>query len=152
MITTHRWVRVAALENVPLREGRAVSIGGRELAVFNLGDRVRATANRCPHRGGPLCDGIVTGSAVVCPLHAWKVDLDAGAVQRPAAADACVETYPARVEEGIILVRVPVESATDGISNKFVAAEGVSDEDVGAGYLVHDAAPVYRRSHDERRG
>jgi nitrite reductase (NADH) small subunit len=152
MNTSHRWVRVTAVENVPLREGRAVSIGGRELAVFNLGDRVRVTANRCPHRGGPLCDGIVTGAAVVCPLHAWKVDLESGGVQRPATAGACVETYPARVEDGIVLVRLPIEPATSVISDNYVGDEVVSDEDVGAGYLVHDAAPVYGRSHDERQG
>ncbi len=103
-----QWVRVAAAENVPEREGRAVLVGDRELALFNLGDRFLATNNRCPHKGGPLCDGIVTGSSVVCPLHAWKVDLVSGQVERPAAAkDHCVETYPTRLENGIIVVGLP---------------------------------------------
>jgi nitrite reductase (NADH) small subunit len=81
--------------------------GGRELAIFNLGDRFFATDNCCPHKGGPLCDGIVTGSAVVCPLHAWKVNLATGEVERPSAANTCVRTYPARVDDGIIVVRIP---------------------------------------------
>ena len=102
-----RWVRVSGLADVPPREGRAVAIGNRELAVFNLGDRVVVTENRCPHKGGPLCDGIVTGASVVCPLHAWKINLEHGGVDRPADTGACVRTYEARIEDGMILVALP---------------------------------------------
>jgi nitrite reductase (NADH) small subunit len=102
---THHWVRITAVANIPLREGRAVLVGGRELALFNLGDRFLATHNQCPHEGGPLCDGIVTGSSVVCPLHAWKVNLESGCVERPAhAKDHCVTTYDTRVEDGVVLI------------------------------------------------
>ena len=106
-----RWIRVTACENVPPREGRAAIVGDRELAVFNLGDRFLAVDNRCPHRSGPLCDGIVAGSSVVCPLHAWKVDLETGAVERPANASGCVGTYPTRVDDGVVLVELPVSKA-----------------------------------------
>jgi nitrite reductase (NADH) small subunit len=107
-----RWIRVTTIDNLPLREGRAVHLGTREIALFNLGDRVLATDNRCPHQGGPLCDGIVTGDAVVCPLHAWKIALGSGAVQRPSSAqERCVRTYPARVEDGIVLIALPVAAA-----------------------------------------
>jgi nitrite reductase (NADH) small subunit len=118
-MTELRWVRVTAQGNVPPREGRPVLIAGRELALFNLGpsaapgggDRFLATENRCPHQGGPLCDGIVTSSSVVCPLHAWKVNLETGAVERPTAGrDHCVETFPTRVEDGIILIGLPAAS------------------------------------------
>lgn len=105
---TTRWVRVTRCENIPLREGRAVILGDREIALFNLGDRFLATENRCPHRGGPLCDGIVTAAAVVCPLHGWKVNLADGRVERPAgAADRCVRTFATRVEDGVVLIAVP---------------------------------------------
>jgi phenylpropionate dioxygenase-like ring-hydroxylating dioxygenase large terminal subunit len=67
-----RWTRIALSRDIPLREGRAVKVGDREIAIFNLGDRFLAVDNRCPHKGGPLADGIVSGAAVVCPLHAWK--------------------------------------------------------------------------------
>lgn len=87
-----------------------MAVGDREIAVFNVGGRILASENRCPHRGGPLCDGIVTGASVVCPLHAWKVNLETGAVDRP-AFEACVRTYPVRVEEGIILVAIPGDHA-----------------------------------------
>jgi nitrite reductase (NADH) small subunit len=111
-MTEYRWVRITTCDNIPAREGRAVIVGGREIAVFNLGDRFLATANECPHKGGPLCDGIVTGTSVVCPLHAWKVDLTTGGVERPAGAkDHCVETYPTRVDDGIVLVALPVKSS-----------------------------------------
>jgi nitrite reductase (NADH) small subunit len=102
-----QWVQVTTCESVPLREGRAVTIGGRQIAIFNLGDRFLATDNQCPHRGGPLCDGIVAGESVVCPLHAWKVRLDTGAVERPAAQDRCVVTYPTRIDNGILMLELP---------------------------------------------
>ena len=147
-MSEHRWIRITAVDNVPLREGRAVSIGTREIAVFNLGDRVLATANRCPHRAGPLSDGIVTGAAVVCPLHAWKIDLESGEVQRPGDSGRCIETYPARVENGIIVVRVPGETSD---AAKYVCHSVDSDRNVVSGYLVADLPDVYRRSDDDQR-
>jgi len=111
-MNTVRWVRVTPTENVPPREGRAVLIGDREIALFNLGDHFLATDNQCPHQGGPLCDGIVTGSSVVCPLHAWKVNLANGEVERPThGKDHCVATYPARVEDGVVLIGLPIADA-----------------------------------------
>lgn len=112
-----RWIRVTTLENIPVREGRAVQIGDREIAIFNLGDRVLATGNRCPHKNGPLCDGIVTGTSIVCPLHTWKVSLVDGAVERPASAkDRCIETYPVRVDEGVVVVAVPCAAVEEQVA------------------------------------
>jgi nitrite reductase (NADH) small subunit len=113
-----RWIRVTALENLPLREGRAVGLGDREIALFNLGDRVLATDNRCPHQGGPLCDGIVTGESVVCPLHAWKVNLASGAVERPThGKEHCVRTYPTRVDDGIVVIGLPAVNEFRGLDS-----------------------------------
>ena len=108
-----RWVRITTTDNIPPREGRAVCLGTREIAIFNLGDRFLATDNRCPHKGGPLCDGIVTGSSVVCPLHTWKISLETGAVERSGAnagAGMAIATYPVRVEDGVIALELPVEA------------------------------------------
>lgn len=105
-----RWVRVTTRDRVPPREGRTVMLGDREIALFNLGERFFATDNRCPHRGGPLCDGIVSGTSVVCPLHAWKVNLETGCVERPAAASECVRAYPTRLEGDVVLIAVPLEN------------------------------------------
>ena len=115
-----RWIRVTTIDTIPRREGRAVVLGGRELAIFNLGpstqlgagDRFLAVENRCPHQGGPLADGIVSGCAVVCPLHAWKVRLDTGGVDRPSGTDACVRTFPTRVEGDTVLVQLPAVAQT----------------------------------------
>ena len=108
-----RWIRITTVDQIPPREGRAVCLGTREIAIFNLGDRFLATDNRCPHKGGPLCDGIVTGASVVCPLHAWKISLETGAVERSGAgagAGLSVATYPVRVDGAVIALEVPVEA------------------------------------------
>ena len=109
-----RWVRITDCGNIPPKEGRSAKIGDRELAIFNLGDRFLALDNACPHQGGPLCDGIMAGDTVVCPLHAWKVSLDTGVVQRPTNVTTCVRTYAARVEAGVVLVELPVAATSEG--------------------------------------
>ncbi len=101
-----RWTRIALCNDIPAREGRAVKVGNREIAIFNLGDRFLAVNNRCPHKGGPLADGIVSGAAVVCPLHAWKMSLETGEGVNSASASSCVETFRTRVERGVILLEL----------------------------------------------
>jgi nitrite reductase (NADH) small subunit len=100
------WVRIAYCRDIPVREGRAVKVGSREIAIFNLGDRFLAVENRCPHKGGPLSDGIVSGAAVVCPLHAWKISLETGKGVNGPSALSCVETFRTRVEGGIVLLEL----------------------------------------------
>lgn len=107
MTNTQRWIRLTNAGNIPLREGRAVEMAGHEIAVFNLGDRFLAVENRCPHRGGPLSEGIVSGGAVVCPLHAWKVCLEDGSIAKPASERACVASYPTCVKDGVVWVGYP---------------------------------------------
>jgi len=103
-----KWFCVTACENIPLREGRLAVLGGRQIAIFNLGDRFLAIENRCPHRGGPLVEGIVSGTTVVCPLHAWKIGLETGSVANPESPVACVITYPARVMDGVVQLQLPL--------------------------------------------
>ena len=111
MTAVGAWVQITPAENIPLREGRRVTVNGLEIAIFNLGGRFVAMENRCPHRGGPLADGIVsaTGDAVTvtCPLHNWRVAVDCGQVVKPAGQEGpCVRTFPARVEEGFVAIRL----------------------------------------------
>jgi nitrite reductase (NADH) small subunit len=124
---TQKWIRITSCNNIPLREGRAVNVGGLDIAVFNLGDRFLAVDNRCPHNGGPLADGIVSGTSVVCPLHAWRVDLECGAVTKPADTAACQRTYRTRVEEGVVLLEVPVlqPSAKDAGTEEEIACRPI---------------------------
>jgi len=108
-----KWIRVTHCHNIPLREGRAVKAGNHEVAIFNLGDRFLAIDNRCPHGGGPLSEGIVSGPTVVCPLHAWKVNLETGSVTSPGNTRPCLATFSTRVENGVVSIEVPIESATN---------------------------------------
>jgi nitrite reductase (NADH) small subunit len=112
MSGTRQWVRITEIENIPLREGRSVHVAGREIAIFNLGDRFLAVDNHCPHKGGPLAEGIVSGTTVVCPLHAWKVDLETGAIKNPARPGTCIESFRTQVEAGVVLIELPFEPAT----------------------------------------
>jgi len=105
-----RWTRIAYCNAIPLREGRAVKVGHREIAIFNLGDRFLAVDNRCPHKGGPLADGIVSGASVVCPLHAWKISLETGEGANSASASSFVATIRTRVEHGFIFLELSDDS------------------------------------------
>ena len=100
------WIRIARCHDIPLREGRAVKVGNREVAIFNCGDRFLAVENRCPHRAGPLADGIVSGTVVVCPLHAWKFSLETGEGVNAVSASSCVQTFRTRVEHGVVFLEV----------------------------------------------
>ena len=105
MNTVSGWTPITKIENVPLREGRAVTVGDSEIAIFHLEGRYLTIDNRCPHKGGPLCDGIVSGTTVVCPLHGQRFDLETG-MPVLASQPGCVATFPTRVENGVIFVNL----------------------------------------------
>ena len=77
-MSTINWVWVAEEGSIPKNEGRRVFCANREIALFNLGQEYLAIDNRCPHKQGPLADGIVAGRAVFCPLHNLKINLADG--------------------------------------------------------------------------
>lgn len=108
-----RWLRITYAHNIPLREGRAVRIGEREIAIFNLGDRFLAVENRCPHREGPLAEGIVSGTTIVCPLHAWKFSLETGRGVSPASSEHCVKSFRTRVDDNVVLLEIPAGFFTE---------------------------------------
>jgi nitrite reductase (NADH) small subunit len=77
--------------------------GGEEIAVFRtVDDRIYALVNRCPHKGGPLSQGIVHGDRVACPLHDWKISLATG--EALGSDKGCVPTIPVRVIAGRIMI------------------------------------------------
>lgn len=99
---TH-WIDIAALDAVPQRGARVVKTAQGCVAVFRTAtDDVYALDNACPHKAGPLAEGIVHGTSVTCPLHNWVISLETGAAQ--GADNGQVATYPARVEGGRILL------------------------------------------------
>ena len=97
------WIDIAALSDIPVRGARVVKTRDGCVAVFRTGaDEVFALDNACPHRAGPLAEGIVHGNAVTCPLHNWVISLETGQAQ--GADEGQVATYPARVQDGRILL------------------------------------------------
>lgn len=111
-----RWHPVAALNEIPLHEGRKVQWNGLEVALFNLGDEYLAVDNQCPHRQGPLADGLVAGKAVFCPLHNWKIDLKKGCVLSGPLEQAAagIKTYPVKVIHGHVYIAFEEGSLQEG--------------------------------------
>jgi nitrite reductase (NADH) small subunit len=91
--------RLAAVGDLPLREGRAVTVNGERIAVFRCDGGVRAVSNACPHAGGPLADGVVAGDTVTCPLHQRVVDLRTGVVSD---CEGRVRVHRVVVEDGVV--------------------------------------------------
>lgn len=102
--TAWQTVDLGSVDFLPIGEGRAYVVHGLTIAVFRQRDgRLFATENSCPHRGGPLADGIVGAGKVICPLHAWKFDLETGRCQ---GEGVTIRTYPAQVVNGRIIVEI----------------------------------------------
>ena len=101
---------LGALSEIPVGEGRAYAVAGRQVAVFRLRDgSVRALDAVCPHRGGPLADGQTDADVVVCPLHAHVIDLSTGACR---SGQSDVASYAVSVEDGQVVVVLPGTSGS----------------------------------------
>ncbi|MES2435961.1 MAG: nitrite reductase small subunit NirD [Pseudomonadota bacterium] len=97
------WIDIGALADIPPQGARVVKTASGCVAVFRTAeDQVFAIDDACPHKGGPLSEGIVHGNAVTCPLHAWVFSLETGMAQ--GVDEGSVNSYPARVEAGRILL------------------------------------------------
>jgi nitrite reductase (NADH) small subunit len=97
------WIDIGALDDIAPRGARVVKTPHGCVAVFRTGtDEVFALDNACPHKQGPLAEGIVHGKTVTCPLHNWVFSLETGEAQ--GADQGRVATYPARIEAGRILL------------------------------------------------
>lgn len=103
------WIGICDLKDIPRQGARVVATPAHgNVAVFRtLDDAVFALEDRCPHKGGPLSQGIVHGHAVTCPLHNWVIDLASGEAQEPDRG--CVRRIPAKVEDGRVLLGFAAE-------------------------------------------
>jgi nitrite reductase (NADH) small subunit len=91
------WIEIGVLEDIPRLGARVVITPDGDIAVFRTkDDRIFALRDKCPHKGGPLSQGIVHGNRVSCPLHDWKIKLDTGDAVAPDVG--CAATYPTRLE------------------------------------------------------
>jgi len=109
-LTGHTEYCLGPLSQIPLGEGRTFQISDQRVAVFRArSGGVYATQAFCPHRGGPLADGLLGGTTVVCPLHAWQFDLITGV---PVVGTCGVATYTTRLTEtGEIMLTVSARQA-----------------------------------------
>ena len=108
------WKVICRVEDIPVLGSRRVARErGIDVAVFrNDQDQVFALLDRCPHKGGPLSQGIVFGTSVACPLHNWTIGLDDGCAKGP--DEGCTQRFSCRVDGGEVLLD-PVELATVGL-------------------------------------
>jgi len=97
-----QWKPICKVEDVPPLGARRVQRAkGCEVAVFRAADdHVFALLDRCPHKGGPLSQGIVFGHSVACPLHNWTIGLDSGCAQAP--DQGCTQKFSVKIDNGIV--------------------------------------------------
>jgi nitrite reductase (NADH) small subunit len=97
------WVEVGRIEDIPPLGARIVKSAKGDIAVFRTqGDEIFALRDKCPHKGGPLSQGIVHGKKVACPLHDWKIHLDTGLAVAP--DEGCAARFPVEVRDGVIFL------------------------------------------------
>jgi len=95
------WIEIGAVEDIPQLGSRVVETVKGDIAVFRAADdHVFALRDKCPHKAGPLSQGIVHGHTVTCPLHNWKINLASGEAQSP--DEGCTSKYEAKVEAGVV--------------------------------------------------
>ena len=95
-------VKLGVAQQIPVGQGRCFIVDGREIAVFrSRAGRVFAVSHRCPHRQGPLAEGVIGGNQVICPLHGHKFDLTTG---KGSEMGECVKTYQVWEESGQIIL------------------------------------------------
>ncbi len=102
-VTTHNdWKRICFVTDIPVLGSRRVSRAtGMDIAVFrNSEDKVFALLDRCPHKGGPLSQGIVHGTSVACPLHNWNIELEGGCAKAPDVG--CTPKFAVQVKDGVV--------------------------------------------------
>ena len=97
-----QWTPICQVEDIPVLGSRRVAREkGAAVALFRTGsDKVFALLDRCPHKGGPLSQGIVFGESVACPLHNWTIGLSDGCAKAP--DDGCTTKFSVKVENGLV--------------------------------------------------
>lgn len=103
------WIEIGSIEDIPRLGARTVESPLGDVAVFRTGDdQVFALINKCPHRGGPLSEGIVSGRKVACPLHNWVIDLASGEAVAP--DEGCTSPIPVRRDGDHLFLAVSAAS------------------------------------------
>lgn len=104
------WIEVGKVEEIPQLGARVVRTPDGDIAVFRTAeDAIFALRDKCPHKGGPLSQGIVHGSSVTCPLHNWKIDLASGEALGP--DEGCTNTFATKVQNGVVYLALNASEA-----------------------------------------
>jgi nitrite reductase (NADH) small subunit len=99
------WIEVVEMNQIPVLGSRVIRTDEMDIALFRgSDDRVYAVRDACPHKNGPLSQGIMHGHSVTCPLHNWKIDLTNGEALGP--DEGCTNVFPVKVEEGMVLLQL----------------------------------------------
>jgi len=97
------WIDVCRIDDIPKKGARVVRTADGDIAVFRTGeDEIFALRDKCPHKGGPLSQGIVHGKRVACPLHDWKIHLETGLAVAP--DEGCAARFPVRLEDDRVML------------------------------------------------
>jgi len=95
------WIEVGHVNEIPKLGARVVETATGNIGIFRtVDDEIFALRDKCPHKDGPLSQGIVHGKRVTCPLHNWKIELDSGEAVAP--DEGCAARYEVRVEAGVV--------------------------------------------------
>ena len=105
MTTSEQWILVSNRQDIPLLGARVVTgAAAGPVAIFKAADdTIFAVLDRCPHKGGPLSQGIVHGHAVTCPIHAWNINLESGCALEP--DEGCTRRYDVKCVEDAVFLR-----------------------------------------------
>lgn len=108
MTMSNNWKNIGPLTNIPVRGARRLCLGheGKPVAVFRTSENeVFALTDECPHKKGPLSEGIVSGRTVTCPLHNWVIGLEDGKAVAP--DEGAAQALPVRIVDGNIYIHMP---------------------------------------------
>ena len=99
------WIKVGELEDIPRMGARVIKSSLGDIGIFRTADdEVFALRDSCPHKGGPLSQGIVHGKRVTCPLHNWNIELSSGEAVAP--DEGCAAGFPVKVENDNVFVQL----------------------------------------------
>lgn len=97
----NQWIKIGVISDIPRLGARVVETDTGNIAIFRTAtDEIFALRDQCPHKGGPLSQGIVHGNRVACPLHDWKIQLDTGIAVAP--DEGCAASFPIRLEDDTV--------------------------------------------------
>jgi len=102
-VITISWFKIGRKTDIPKRGARCLKNGDMTIAVFRTADdEIYAIEDKCPHKSGPLSQGIVHDGCVTCPLHNWVISLESGKAQ--GADEGSTQAFPIKIEDGVVMI------------------------------------------------